>query len=284
MINKAWAFGIPKIEEPKKKYKLIKRVVFLIKIIKLSSMGIQLQLSAFQDSPEQREQNQRSAMRKRIILLVSALSLAIGARLIIKDPPPPKMVDRSKDEIRYVPGMLDALPASERVKLDPKVVAKMMEVDENARRGIKPFPQGTAIAGLPTTYKPADPLFEEEQEAVQYKQNLTYNLQRRRKDKETVAEQVDTTKTMVVQFRNGGYIRAEKAAEHINQVRIWVNRSLTAQYPTEMVSTIRTNGLSWQEPIPVGFVKMKPAKGITITIRKDTAQRISIDENFTDAI
>lgn len=248
-------------------------------------MGIQLQLSAFQDSPEQREQKQRSALRKRVIMLVSTLSIAVGVRLVIKDPPPPQMVDRSKDEIRYIPGMLDALPASERVKLDPKVVAKMLEVDEQARRGIKPLPQSIASAGTTsTTYKPTDPLFEDEREAIQYKENLAYNLQHRRKHKVVVPERVDTTKTMVVQFRNGGYIRAEKALETVNLVQIRINRSLTAQVPTNMVSSIRTNGLNWEEPIPAGFVKMKPAKGISITLRKDTAKRISVDDNFTDEI
>lgn len=247
-------------------------------------MGIQLQLSAFQDSPEQREQKRRAALRKRLLILGSSLLVAVLARLMIKNPPPPKQVDRSRDEIRYVPGMLDALPASERVKLDPKVVAKMMEVDENARRGIKMAPAQTEVAQTGTTYKPTEPLFQDEREAVQYKENLAYNLQRRRKLKETVTEQVDTSKVMVVQFRKGGYIRAEKAAEHINQVEIRVNRALLARYPNRLVSGIKANGLSWEEPVPAGFVKLKPAKGITATLRKNTAERISIDNTFTDAI
>jgi len=244
-------------------------------------MGIQIQLSAFGASPEDREQNRRSALKKRIFILGTTLLLAVTARLIIKDPPPPKAPDRANDVVRYFPGMLDALPERERVKLDPKVLAKMLEADENAKKGLlsqaaTPFAKGS--------YTPTAPLSESEIEAAQYKQNLAYLLQKKRRGKELDAVPVDVSKVMLVHFIQGGYIRAENAQSKNKEVEIRVNRSLLVNLPAHLVRSINPDGLNWEEPIPKGFVRLRPAKGISITVRKEIGDQISTPNEDTDEI
>jgi hypothetical protein len=49
-----------------------------------------------------------------------------------------------------------------------------------------------------------------------------------------------------------------------------------------MIRSVSSDALTWQEPIPKNYVRLKPAPGITITVHKETAKRISIRKSQDD--
>lgn len=246
-------------------------------------MGIQLDITALQDSPEERELRRRNATRRRIMVLGSTLGLAVLARVLIKDPQPPAPPDYSQDEIRYIPGMLDSLPPSERDRLDPKIIARMIQTDENARRGQLPSTETMLAQG---EYQPAEPKFETDIEAEKYKDKVFAYAKRRRIEMEIEKAQMaqDLTKTMLVRFHGGGYVKAEKIGQRGHSTDIRIDKTISAQIPNQMILSVSANALTWKEPVPSGFVRLKPAKGITITVHKEIANRISVRENPIDEI
>ena len=70
--------------------------------------------------------------------------------------------------------------------------------------------------------------------------------------------------------------KAEKAEKANNGVDILVDRSMQAHLPSNIISSVSNNALTWKEPIPAGYTELKPAKGITITVQKSIANRITI--------
>src|SRR5690349_9386264 len=102
------------------------------------------------ESPEEREIRIRKTTLRRIRALAATFGVAILARIFVKNPPPPKTPDYGKDAVRFIPGMLDAIPASERARMDPKLLAKMQQMDNDFRHGRI---QTTEAPAGPVAYK-----------------------------------------------------------------------------------------------------------------------------------
>jgi hypothetical protein len=230
-------------------------------------MGIEITVAAFSETPEEREIKKRAAFKKRLLILSSTLIISVVARFIIKDPPPPKVVDRTNDQVRYFPGMLDGLPPSERAKLKPQMIAKMMEAD-NAKSSLT---RPSEVAVAQGSYKPASPLPGTEPPAYQ----IATRPQNRTKIN-VVETPPDLSKPMLVHFNNGNYLRVEKANLNAGNVQIRFDRTLVANFPSTLVSSVDPNGLNWEEPVPKGYVRLKPAKGISITVRKELGEQITV--------
>lgn len=236
----------------------------------------------FQRSQEEQALlRKKNAAQRRRFLLVTCV-LAIGARFLIKDPPPQKTPDRSQKSVRYVPGMLEDLSPSAMAKMDPKILAQM----KIAQAKYKQEMQAAASAKGKIIYRPTDaPLAnladEEEVRQTQFIYEKKKQLQIRAAKK---MNPIDLTKDMLVRFQSGGAIKAEKTKPLTRDLQIQVDRTILATLPNKMVSTVQSNAAKWKEPIPAGFVQIQPANGITITVSRETAKRISIQKTFSDEI
>ncbi len=240
-----------------------------------------VQLINLQDTPEEIEQKNRQARAQRFRKLAIILVICVGARFLIKNPEQPKTPERRYDKVRYVPGMLDNLPKSAIDKMDPKLVAQIRKAETDARierlmgRGEFKGTYKAPDAPLPNTTG------EEEQRQMQFAFAKRRNVNVHLKEME---EQADVRKTTLVRFKSGGIIRAEKAVAQTPGYEISVDRSMVARLPRQMVASVMENALDWKEPVPAGFVQLKPVKGITITISKETAKRITIQKSLYNEI
>jgi hypothetical protein len=173
--------------------------------------------------------------------------------------------------------MLDQLPNSALEKMDPKLVAQIRVAETNARqeRLIKEFLRPAV------KYKPADVPLENAAAEEEFKQLQYVYIKKRQqslREQQRIIKQQDLTKPMLILFRRGGFVKAERSMPLPESYRISMDRSLTFTFPKKLVSLVSDNGKTWQEPIPKGQVRIKPAKGITVTVAKETAKRITIRE------
>ncbi len=228
------------------------------------------------ETPEEREIRKRKQTVKRIRIMMTIFGMAIVARVFIKNPPPPRTPDYSKYKVRYVPGMLDAIPAAERSKMDPKILARIQQADDDARYKRTNLPPMTALAKGP--YKASEtPLASQTQQEVE--RQFAYSYEKRRHEKIHQLEEQElrsTTKTTVVEFAGGGYVHVEKAARDKRVCEIKFDRSISASVPSTMVKNVRTDAADWSPPLSKGEVSLKPARGITIILQRQLATRITI--------
>jgi hypothetical protein len=231
------------------------------------------------ETPEEAEQRKREVAKRRFKILSTLAVLSIIARFIIKDPPPPKNYQRNFDKMRFVPGMLDNIPVSEQAKMDPRIIAKMMEADELARKG----PVDPALAQGPyKAMEPPMPMNEEKE--IQRQQFFAYTKKHKKvideREKFALAEAL--AKPALVRFKSGGYIKATSFTDDSRRVRIQFDRTLVANLPKNLILATDGNSPYWEKPIPKGFKKLKPAEGITIIIGEQAARRISIRKKVFD--
>ncbi len=203
--------------------------------------------------------------------------LAIGARLLIKDPEPPRTPPRTAP-IRIAPGVLQNLPQHVQDKLDPQVLAALRRADQDALEA-----RETAVAR--SDYRPAETPLRNIEDEEAYRKEVFVSAKRRQlmeRQKENVILARDLSKPMLVRFRRGGTIRAEQARMIKDKVEIFYDKTLLAGVPRRSVLSVTEEGLTWKEPVPIGFVKIKPAKGITVTVKQGTAKRITIKKSVYD--
>jgi hypothetical protein len=229
------------------------------------------------ETPEEREIRRRRSTARRIRTMVVIFGVAVTARIFIKNPPPPKTPDYSKYKVRYVPGMLDAIPASERSRMDPKILAQIQQTDVDARNGrLAQTAPVNAFAKQP--YKAAEtplPNISQEEKDRQF----AYVYEKRREERMHQLEEQeihDTTKSTVVEFLGGGYLRVEKAAEGNRICEIKVDRKTIAAVPARLVKNVRPDAAEWTPPLSKNQVQLKPARGITIVIGRNIASRITM--------
>jgi len=239
------------------------------------------------ETPEEAEARRRAATARRIKILVFLSVGVITARFVISDPKRKAPIDYTKAlQITIVPGMLDTMPAAARAALDPQLVAKMVVADEMARRGQteKDFNAPVVPAG---TYRAADAPLVKDVEADLYKEQVFAYARKRRIETERVRrdeQPVDVSKSTLVQFRSGGYVLAEEAFQRPDDTYIRLSRTLEADFPSKWVTSIRKGAVGWQEPVPPGQVRIKPAKGITAVLHRDTARNVTINKAKVDEI
>lgn len=224
------------------------------------------------ESPEEREQKRVLARRKRVQYLSIACVVVIGARLLIKDPPRYKEPDHRNAPVVYLPGMLDAMPAADRARLNPKTVAKLKEVDRQARAKLLGIEENVTV----TPYTPTEPppLIQEDVEA--YKEELyRFSMKRKTIEEKQDEMRIDRSKNMLVQFKSGGYLKAENISRENKNFEIKYDSKIYVVYPSSLVKSFSDNALTWEEPIPRGYVKIKPARGITIVLDAIKAKQIT---------
>jgi hypothetical protein len=227
---------------------------------------------------EERDNRKQAATRKRVVILLVACGVVIVARFFIKDPPPPKPPDHANKPFKAMPGMLKNIPLTEQAKMNPEMLAKLREADLNA---LNKKPVGTALA---QAYKPMEPALENLKDK-EMAEEFRYQYAKRRKiseQKHQEAEALDLTKVMLVRLANGRYLKAERANTTTASVSIQMNRAIVANLPKKMVTSVSEDALSWVEPVPKGQVRLKPAKGITITVNENTSKRITVFKTTVD--
>lgn len=225
------------------------------------------------DASIAREQEERAKARRRIRALSILTVMVVIARIFIKNPEPPKKAVHENKPIKARPGMLARLPASERAKLSPQVLARLQEADRNRGHG-STVPEEALVrapekidtekfVSAPKSVQPEEPFISDQKQ-----------------HNRVVAEDVvpkDTRKIMLVMLRNGRYLTAERAQKTNRDVEVVINeKQISAHLPSTMVTYISDKALSWQEPIPTGYTQLKPARGITIQVQNDIARRITM--------
>jgi hypothetical protein len=224
-------------------------------------------------SLEEQQAQQRGQSRARLRNLIITFAVLITIRLVVKNPAPPKTPDHSNAPIEIVPGMLDAIPLSALSKMDPRLIEKMKKVDYEAKHPKE----------APGFYTPAnEPLGIKEAAIIRQEYVLTESKRRRINKEREEMEQPDPSKTTVVLFKNGGHLKTQKSLVQGDTLDIRFDKTIRAQMPATLVHTIEENALNWQEPVPRGQVRIKPAKGITLTLGKDMAKRISLPVHTPD--
>ncbi len=227
------------------------------------------------ESPEEREIKNQSATTRRIKILGAVCLISIVARVFIKPPPPPKTPHHENAPFRALPGMLENLPASERAKLTPEMLAKLQEADRSALvRKTQPEEK------LAKKYEPLHAPVQLGSEEEKKKDVFAYHEKRRKLPTEEKTEEGGIGKTMLVLFKTGRFIKAQEATRLNGNVEIKVDKSLLANLPGKWVNSISSNGLTWKEPIPTGYTRITPARGISITLAKNIAKRISMQGNM----
>lgn len=222
---------------------------------------------------EEKTRAKQIATQKRIRMLVAILVIAGAARLFLKDPPKYQEVDYSNLPVRYLPGTLDKLSDDAKAKLSPKMLAKFHEADERARREA----EEAEDEWVRTPYQPSDRPSKIQEDIEAYQEQL-FKYAERKKRIEKIHRRIliDYSKKTLVQFKKGRFIKVQKAVKRKNHVEILVNRSILVRLPSKMVKSVSENALEWKEPVPKGFIKLKPARGITITVAKKISNRITI--------
>jgi hypothetical protein len=228
------------------------------------------------ETPEEREIRVRRNTAKRVRFIVAILGVSIVARIFVKNPPPPQAVQYSASEVRFVPGMLDAIPASERNKMDPRMLARMQQLDDEARRGAKPSPPASAVAETP--YKASETPLASEAEAEKTRQ-FAYSYAKKRQEVLMAMEEIqvrNTSKTTLVQFTRGGYLHVEQAIKTPRNCEIRFDRTLVANLPSKMVQDVTADAAAWTPPLSSREVELKPARGITIILERQLARHVTV--------
>ncbi len=174
-----------------------------------------------------------------------------------------------------VPGMLDKLSASTLAKMDPVLLARIKA--EEAR--MKEEELQKSASSKWGSYKPAEQPVTDSSEEEKLKQTQYAYIKRQQKRMEQLETQrkaVDSSKNILILFRSGGLLKVENVDTQPHQYRIRVDKSLSASYSKSLVSAVNTDASTWTEPIPAGSVQLKPARGITITVARETAKRITL--------
>lgn len=235
-------------------------------------MGIQLTW----ESEEEKANARHNKAKKRAIVLAALLGVALLARFAIEDPPLYKKVDVSQVELRYVPGVLENMTASEREKLDPTILARLERAQAAHLAAVAE--QRSEADGSPGTYAPAEPPPEVTSDVAAYKEQV-YQYELRRKQMEEIRRQIKfaeaVTKPGLVMFRGGGFIRVDEAERHGSRVHARAGRMLF-DVPKKWVRTISNDAREWRPPVPRGYVRLRPARGITITVSKRISRRIDL--------
>ncbi|MCB4756492.1 MAG: hypothetical protein LHV69_05595 [Elusimicrobia bacterium] len=230
---------------------------------------MRLNVQAVLDTPEEKEHLKRSAVKKRVLTLTAIAVVAIIARILIKDPPPPK-APAHHEKVRYLPGVIDNLTPAQKAKIDPLVLAELEAAssefnEKKQREQYEAFAQKRAVEEWNKKLEDLKKI--QKQLVVKYKVREYHSP--------TVAEKKELQKTILVRFKGGGYIKAQKAYAKKGNVNLEMDASMAAQFPQKMVSQITPDALNWQEPVPQGQVKLKPGHGMTIIVAKSIAGRIT---------
>lgn len=225
-----------------------------------------------------------SAQRIRILSVIAVI--AIGARIAIKDPvkPPPPV---HNVPIKIMPGMLAALPPSERAKLDPQLIARLMLADEQAKQKKNEMLAALHSAGKNAgPYKPA-PRIDTPIEAEESTKEHLYAYSKRQKVADEVKEKLKQDETRkaatLVRFSNGGNLRVDLASRDKDGVTVRM-AGVAARFPDRMVASVMQNAGAWEEPVPADKIKFKPARGITVILDRDTARRVTVKKQVFDEI
>lgn len=234
-------------------------------------MGYTFSPGSFDDPEAQK----RAATQRRFRALAIVLMLTVGARIIFRNPPPPKSPDHRDRPFRAIPGILNSLPAAERSKLTPTQLALLQEADRNAAAGLN----GNTATGI--ARNPNMPL---EKERLADTRKFAYSTHKEERWAPPAEVTNDNRQNTVVAFRRGGFILAEDASRTKNSVEIRIDNTMLAKLPSKTVTQIFAKSPNWTEPIPLGHVMLKPAHGITIVVASRTAKRISITKRDEKAI
>ncbi len=221
------------------------------------------------------ELKKSSATQKRIRNLAIIFVLVIAARVYFKNPPPVQKPVRSKAQGKILPGMLSRMPASERAKLSPDLLAKFQEVDRNAARGMVTPPQEYLVKNTPKPIE-AQSQSQPTSDLQIAKSDFIYEAQTSNIPKISEPVYIDQSKQMLILFRNGRHVKAQRATHREGQYQIEIDRSIAAKLPSTMIASLSSNAATWKEPLPSNYVELKPAPGITIRVQKNTAERISV--------
>jgi hypothetical protein len=238
-----------------------------------------IDISGAVSSVEERERQRRNAERKRLFILASACIAVVGVRLLIKNPEPPKAADHSDKPFRALPGVLDNIPAAERSKIKPEILAQLREADLKATKKADPVEQ--FFERSRGHYQPADTPNENPKDKEMEKEFQYQYVHRQRiieQKKEAVV--IDPYKSTLVRFKNGRYVKARSTHSADPFLAIVLDKTMVASLNKKQIISVTNDAQTWQEPVPKGTVRLKPAKGITITVDKNTAERITITAPF----
>lgn len=226
---------------------------------------------------EEKEARKRQESAKRVKMLSVVAVLCLAARFVVKDPVKPPPPDHSNAPVKILPGMLASLPASERAKLSPQLLARMMEADAKARVDQMAKADAYQPANAPP---PRDVLGEKmKQEMYRYARRQRAADRKRRQFK----EEQEAPMKMLVRFTNGGRLRVEEARKGPEGVTVRLP-GLAATFPHRMVGAVVEHAKAAPEPVPPGKIRIKPARGITMIVDRDTARRITIARAVYDEI
>jgi hypothetical protein len=223
---------------------------------------------------EEREKKRRAAEKKRRIILALLCVGAVVARLTIKNPPPPKPAYH--DNYVALPGVLEKMSLADQAKLKPELLAQLKEADSKAKVPTKEQAVEAYFA-KGGRYTPADAPVENLNDKELQKE-FQYQYARRQKmiEQKKEAEILDPSKTMLVMFKNGRYVKARRTRDIDPFLAIEVDSTMAASLNKKMILSVSNNALTWVEPVPAGSVRLKPAKGITITVNQRIADQITI--------
>lgn len=239
-----------------------------------------MKINVIRETPEEREIRIRTQTKKRIAILASVCIVCVLARILIPKPPPPKAPDHTDKPFKALPGLLEKIPEATKAKMDPKIIAQLKKADEEAAK-IKQGNIPDAIANKP--YIPPE-LPAENLEDKEKMKEIIYQYAKRQRIREITqeAEAASSSKTMLVLFKRGGHVKAEKANTTPSYVSIEIDRNMAVQVPTNLVKSVTANAATWEEPVPRGEKRLKPAKGITIQVSAATAKRITVKKRIID--
>jgi len=241
-------------------------------------------LVRIQETYEEKQQRKQRESRQRIRALVAVCVVSVIARLVIKDPAKQVAELHPEAQVKILPGMLASLPASERARLDPKVVAQLMLADEQAKeKKIAPAKPEQFAGGA---YKPAQAPEDTDTLGERAKQMQYAYAKRQRsidEEKAKMETKIEAVNKTLIQFSNGRSLRVLRAQRDANDTTIRM-AGLSATLPNRLIRSVTDNAEAWQEPVPAGKVVIKPARGITIVVDKETARRITVKKAGYDEI
>lgn len=227
-------------------------------------------MQSFMLPPDEAEQIARQKTQSRLKFLAGFLMITVVARIFIHNPAPPKTPNHSGKPFRALPGVYKNLSEAERRKLTPQQVAALKEADNPQKQ--------TAVAQYIPEAKPI-------QHIVKEAAKFEYMSKRfRRPAPVENAPEVDTSKDTLVLFAQGGFLKVKEAETVNGWVHIDIDKTIQAAVPKIMVRKIAGDATNWTEPIPVGQVQLKPAKGITVVVRSSIANRITVPRDEDDDI
>ena len=226
------------------------------------------------ESPEERETRKNIQTKKRIVFLTGLVIVSLAAKVVFKNPPPPKTPDHSDRPFRAIPGILKNLPESERKKLTPQQIAMLEEAD---RTGGRPDKKKEMLAQKP--YTPAEPARDLSQINVKEFKAYEYASKKVTPVERQKPETIDRSKDTLILFARGGHLKVEQAERINGAVRIAFDKTIHASVPRFLVRSVQSNASGWVEPVPRGKSLLKPAQGITIIVAARIAKRITVQKS-----